>query len=148
MGFVLYYNLITPYFVRQHYKAVQLKMTVSPTTWFAEKASTTIPFLLKMFHYRKIRAGWGGNPSSHILSCWGTTKWWWWWGGGWKGQEGRAKSTEGRCQVHWWAAPFTNNQILCLTTDIHIHSVLCNMEASSYLWLLFQLTKNSAPQPQ
>lgn len=42
--------------------------------------------------------------------------------------------------------PFTNNQILCLTTDIHIHSVLSNMVASSYLWL-FQLTKNSTPQP-
>lgn len=35
---------------------------------------------------------------------------------------------------------FTNNQILCLTTDIHIHSVLSNMVASSYLWL-FQLIK-------
>jgi hypothetical protein len=39
VGFILYYNLITPYFVRQHYPAVQLKMTVTPITWFLEKAS-------------------------------------------------------------------------------------------------------------
>lgn len=47
MGFILYYNLITPYFVRQHYKAVQLKMTVSPTTWLPEKARAMILSCIK-----------------------------------------------------------------------------------------------------
>lgn len=47
MGFILYYNLITPYFVRQHYPAVQLKMTVTPITWFLEKASAMILLCIK-----------------------------------------------------------------------------------------------------
>lgn len=37
VGFILYYNLITPYFVRQHYKAVQLKMTISPQQHGSQK---------------------------------------------------------------------------------------------------------------
>lgn len=48
MGFILYYNLITPYFVRQHYTAVQLKMAVTPITWFLEKASAMILLCIKL----------------------------------------------------------------------------------------------------
>lgn len=47
VGFILHYNPTTPYFVRQHYKAVQLKMTVTPTAWFPEKASAMILFCVK-----------------------------------------------------------------------------------------------------
>ena len=86
VGFILHYNPITPYFVRQHYKAVQLKMTVTPTAWFPENASAMILFSVKdVFTAEKSEQR--GKNNSYGLSCLSATKWLW--GRGWKGKESR-----------------------------------------------------------
>lgn len=108
MGFILYYNLITPYFVRQHYKAVQLKMTVSPTTGFPEKASARIPFSTKdVFSLQKNQSR-GGKKQLPCFKLLGFNKmvvgdrvW-----GLERQRKQKTKGKEGRCQAHTEEPPF------------------------------------------
>lgn len=70
MGFILCYNLIIPHFVRQHYKAVQLKPTTSPTTWFPEKASAMVPLCVKDVFTAENSEHGGKIHNPHVLSAW------------------------------------------------------------------------------
>lgn len=129
MGFILYYNLITPYFVRQHYKAVQLKMTISPQQHgFQKKQELWFHFVLKMFSLKK---NWRRNKTKHNsrFKLPGCNKMGWW---------GGAKGTEERCGVHW-RAPFYQQPNPVSHYEWHLYSFCANKVARNSTWL-FKLT--------
>lgn len=131
MGFILYYNLITPYFVRQHYPAVQLKMTVTPITWFLEKASAMILLCIKRAFTEEKSEQRGKKQQQH--GC----------GRGWKGEGSR--NAEG-VQSTPKSPHLPSHQVLShAVTDMQFF--LCSPIRQPTVTCGY-LTRNSVPPPQ